>query len=224
MRLHEIFVPHTSFEHNFINWFQKSWMEPEYEDAILKFSKVVGYQAPKDRMLYRGVRFGLPQILEILVPLLRDGQVSIPSDRRVTSWSVESYQARRFQRGNIFGFLIKKLIPKEDILLDTTDEELQAQYSDWTYQYGDLLRGHHRLGLKGEEEIVAIKRPLESLKLCEDIMAVSMELKMIRKDLVYPYMNDLLIPGRMEEFRNGYESVDAGYRYSFEFTCNDIRK
>ena len=204
------------------HWFDHSMMNQAGEDVILKFSKDIRYEAQHDLLLYRGIRFGQEDADSILMPLLRDHVTSVPSKRRVVSWTKDRGIAEYFSGGLAFGFLLKKMVPKEDILLDITDEELQKQYGEWMHQeIGNRFEASdYRLGTQ-EREVIAIKRPLENLKLCKDILVINIALRKVSLNLIYPYLEKILRPHKLRdvqelEWNTNVRSYDTK---QFEIDC-----
>ena len=214
MRLHEI--DFSSFDRGTLpttltQWFKQNDMTPESEDVMLKFTSQLNYQAPKDVVGYRGIRF-TDKSIDLLVKVLEGKPVNIKSDRRITSWSHKPDVAWGFMVKHAFGITVQKVIPKGDILLDTADQELQTEYDKWRYGGAKQRLVTYRLGLPGEDEIIAVRRPLEGLILGRDITAFYIYLEAVREhlDTIVPLLEKILVPKMVNKLQRKLTAIEKG--------------
>ena len=215
MRLHEIFVPRNSFEHNFINWFQKSWMAPEYEDAMLKFAGIKNYQYRLSENCFRGIPLK-ERSWETIIELLYGGRTTIPSDRRVTSWTKDQSIARYFSAsgtGDSTGITIRKTLPPEDIILDTTNA---MAVTDAARILDIPVEELNSIILTNEKEVIAHRRPMENIRLCEDVVGFYADFTKLNdyhlKEEFLDSLSERLVPGMFGKFEPYYHTY---------FRCDD---
>ena len=167
MRLHEIDIPKRSFRETIIGWFMTTRIHSDHEKAMLKLHDMTKYQY-EPMTCYRGIPLEYKPF-ETILELLNTGKITIHSERRVTSWSKDYNIAGRFagNEGN-YGILIQKVLQPDDIILDTTNEHAMNEVDHIIFPLGSTSM--ESIVPVSEKEVVAIRRPMENIELCQDVI------------------------------------------------------